>query len=442
MQRALYSWLVVLALVVAGCGGSPALRNPTPSPVPAASVLPGLGIGIGLGPTASGGITALPPAAGQGGAPAWVQPGTRLVFYGRTASIVRSGYTYVEDEGGDWVDPQTGKHYRRTDQGDSPEDMPSSAAQAFTTTDVLAVDASNVVLQNTLYSLDLLANQFTLNPLGGGPTPGAAVDGGWVNPTVLNQAVTSGYQGMQILRGPYVLGGTQYDAVSFISRSEGGAYSASSFDAASGVLLGTTSIVPAAGAPVHGPLDDPQGNVQSTIIRFVGVRQRTIPGLTADAPGWVATTTTLTYQGTYLQVNKEDPSGSSWSWPLAQTVTFGDGGASWRMFTTDTAVTINGSQQSSQAAGVTSGAGLYWYDPASLAGFSVGDILDEDPILSIRTVVAAVDETPSGETVTIASEMNGVSTRLVYSRGNGILLSVEVAQSVTGVTISLQLSNG
>ncbi len=44
--------------------------------------------------------------------------------------------------------------------------------------------------------------------------------------------------------------------------------------------------------------------------------------------------------------------------------------------------------------------------------------------------------------MTIASEMNGVSTRLVYSRGNGILLSVEVAQSVTGVTISLQLSNG
>jgi hypothetical protein len=371
------------------------------------------------------------------GPPDWVQTGVRLSFYGAAASVAQSYYTYEEAPDGEWTDPATGKRYNRTDQDGA--DMPTAAGEAYTQTDVLAIEGDTVVLSTTMYSIDLLSGQLVLNPLGGFTGPGAAVDGAWINPTLLRDLQTSGYAGQQILRGPYAVNGSMFDSVSFVSRAPG-AYQDSTFDAASGVLLKTNSSVEGAGSPVHGPLDEPQGNVQMSYTRLVGVRQLTVPGLGAAVPSWVASTPSLAYTGTCTVVNPMDPS-AIFSWPMQTTVTFDSVGQTWASFTSQSTVNFGGYQQPSESKGVTGATGAYWYDPQTLATFTDGQVLDEDPVTGATVTVESASPAGGG-LVTLTTEMNGGTVRLGYDSASGVLVTFETTQTTTGTTIQLQLAQG
>jgi hypothetical protein len=431
--------LLTVMLVNSGCIGGEA----TPAPVDATPIAAD---GFTGSPEGGGGLA---PAAGQLttgmagdgslGPPGWVQPGMRLTWYGAAASVAQSSYTYVEDENGTWEDPTTGKRYRRTDE--SGEGMPTAAGEAYTETDVIAVEGGDVVLVNTMYSIDLLARQLVLNPLGGGRSPGVLVDGAWVNPDVLASVAATGYEGYQILRGDYTLDGNTYAAVSFVS-SGPGAYQASTFDTASGVLLRTNTSTEGAASPVRGPLDDPQGNVQLSNTRLVGARQRSLPGMTAPVPWWVAPGGQLVYSGSYTATNPLDPSSGPWVFPMESTVTFQDVGTTWATIASRTVTDLGGSPQASEGTSATGPTGLYWYDPASLAAMSPGDLLDEDPVTGARTSVEAVGPGASGTVATILTELNGLTIRTGYDVGTGVLVSLELIQAVTGGTVSLQLASG
>lgn len=433
-RRALAACLVSLSLATSACTG-PVLPLPSSSVAP---LIPGAPAPAATPPGAIG----LPQGIGNAtglGPPAWVQPGTRLTFYGAAASVAQSGYTYVEDENGDWVEPVSGKRYRRTDQGDNPEDMPTAAGEAFTQTDVLAVEGTDVVLATTLYGIDLLARQYTLTPLGGSRQAGTVVDGAWVNPDALRSVLTTGYGDFMVLHGPYVLSGTTYDAISFVAKS-GGAYQSSTYDLGSGALLSTNSSTQGTGSPIRGPNDNPQGNVQLSLTRLVGVRQRSLPGTGAPLPPWVASTPQLTYKGTYTQANPADPGAGTWVYPMQSTITFTEVGSTWAAFTSRTVVDVNGIAQPTDGAGVTGSTGLYWYDPTSLLAMSPGDLVDEDPATGARLSVESVAPAASGTLVTLTTAMNGVTVRAGYDRDRGLLLTLEIVQAVTGGTIQLQLA--
>jgi len=413
-------------------GGGPATLAPASpqvpgAPVPAATpptpaqVAPAIGDEAGLGP------------------PAWVEPGMRLTYYGAAASIAQSYYTYVEDPAGDWEDPATGKRYRRTNEGDDPQDMPTAAGEAFTQTDVLAVEGTDVVVSTTLYSIDLLARQYTLTPMGGSRQAGTVVDGAWVNPDALQQVLATGYGDLLVLHGPYVLGDATYDAISFVAQSQG-AYQSSTYDLASGALLSTNSSTKGADSPVHGPLDNPQGNNQLSLTRLVGVRERVLPGSGAPVPSWVAPGQQLTYSGTYTQVNPLDPTAGPWVYPMQSTISLGEVGPTWAAFTSHTVIDVNGYEQPTEGAGVTGPTGLYWYDPAALAAMSTGDQLDEDPVTGARISVEAVEPGAYGTLVTITTAMDGVTVRTGYDVGSGALFTLEIVQDVTGGTIRLDLA--
>lgn len=437
--RILVSVLVSTALAVSACSaGAP---SPTPlvqAPLPADGSPDGSTPDDAFAPT----VARLPTGvAGDGGLgpPTWVQPGTRLTWYGAAASVAQSYYTYVEDPEGTWEDPTTGKRYRRTDE--SGEDMPTAAGEAYTQTDVLAVEGTDVVLVNNLYSIDLLARQFVLTPLGGARVPGTVVDGAWVNPEALQAVLATGYQGLQILRGDYVLGGNTFPAISFVSNATG-AYQSSTFDMESGVLLATNTSTEGAGSPVRGPLDDPQGNVQLSYTRLADVRQRSVPGLSAPVPWWVATTPQLVYTGSYTATNPMDPQAGPWVYPMETTVSFGEGGQTWATFSSRTVIDLGGSQRPTDAAGVTGPTGLYWYDPSTLATMNPGDLIDEDPVTGARITVESVGPGATATVVSIFTEMNGVTVRLGYDAGTGVLVGLELYQAVTGGTVSLQLASG
>ncbi len=433
--------------VASGCSsGAPGASSNLPGlpGFPGTSAAPAGSAPAGpLGPAVSAPpVLALPsPVVVAGvGPPAWVQPGTRLTWYGAAASVAQSGYTYVEDPEGDWVDPVTNKHYRRTDE--SGEGMPTAAGEAYTQTDVLAVEGAIVVVSTALFSLDLLAHQYTWTPLGGGRMAAAAVDGAWVNPEVLRTIDPASLDGMMVLRGDYVLAGTSYHAISFVA-SGTGSYQSSTYDTASGVLLATNTRTDGAASPIRGPNDNnPAGNVQLSLTRLVGVRQRSLAGTSAAPPGWVAPNTRLAYRGTYTTVNPLDPGAGSWSYPLETDVTVRDVGATWATFASITTIDVNGSRQSSNTTGVTGSTGIYWYDPATLATFGGGQVLDRDPVTGATTTVEAVQPGGSGTVVTLVTACDGVTVRLGYELQGGALVALEIVQSVTGTTVRLQLRGG
>jgi hypothetical protein len=449
-RRALGAFLASVVLATSACTGGGTLPTPVPGGSPAggtpAATLPAPSPAVpgAAAPAATAPIAAqLPPGIADEtslGPPAWVQPGIRLTYYGAAASVAQSSYTYVEDPLGEWEDPATGKRYRRTDQGDDPEDMPTAAGEAFTQTDVLAVEGTDVVVSTTLYSIDLIARQYTLTPMGGSRRPGVVVDGAWVNPEALRQVLTTGYGDLMVLHGPYVLGGTTYDAISFVAQSSG-AYQSSTYDLASGALLSTNSSTKGADSPVHGPFDNPQGNNQLSLTRLAGVRQRSLPGSGAPPPAWVATTPQLAYSGTYTQTNPADSSAGPWVYPMRSTIAFGEIGSTWAAFTSHTVIDVDGYEQPTDGGGVTGSTGLYWYDPATLASMSPGDVLDEDPVTGARISVESVAPGASGPLVTLTTAMDGVTVRAGYDGESGALLALEIAQAVTGSTIRLQLEN-
>jgi hypothetical protein len=427
---------VVLATSACAAGATPSPELETfvpvhgvPGPSPGAEALMPTGVRV---PAVASGDAGLGP-------PAWVQPGMRLTWYGAAASVAQSSYTYVEDPAGTWEDPATGKRYSRTDE--TGDDMPTAAGEAYTETDVIAVEGSDVVLVNNMYSIDLLARQFVLNPLGGGRVPGTVVDGAWVNPVALQSVLATGYEGFQILRGEYVLGDSTYQAISFVSNGAG-AYQASTFDTESGVLLRTNTSTQGAGSPVHGPLDNPQGNVQLSNTRLVGVRQRSLAGMNAPVPWWVAPGVQLVYTGSYTATNPLDPSSGPWVFPMETSVTFDEVGGTWASFSSHTVTDLGGSQQPSDGTSVTGPNGLYWYDPDSLASMYVGEILDEDPVTGAQTSVESFGPGATETVVTIVTAANGVTARLGYDLSTGVLVSLEIVQAVTGGTISLQLASG
>jgi hypothetical protein len=370
---------------------------------------------------------AFPPVAG-GGPPGWVTPGTRLTWYGAAASVQSSNYTYVEDPDGDWEDPVTGKRYRRTDE----DEMPTAAGHGVSQTDVLAIDGDDVILSTSLWAIDIETGQLSLMPLWGGRYPGGAVDGAWVRPDLLEQVASGGTPELQVLRGTYWLGETPVEAVSFLSRTQGD-YASTIFDDASGMLVATTGRYKAAGSPVHGPLDMPEGNVQIMVTRLVDVRERTLPGLGAAAPAWVAPGVQLTYAGDATVSNPFDPNGFSASWPVEMLVTLDEVGDSWATFRSTTATDFDGYIERSEASGATGSTGLYWYDPASLATMAAGTVLDEDPVTMARLTVEAAD----GLSVTLLTEATGVTVRATYEVDSGVLTGLTVEQGAGAATLQL-----
>jgi hypothetical protein len=61
----------------------------------------------------------LVPAAAQAAAPPCIKPGTRLTYFGMTASIPGEYGKLVQDDNGNWIDKITGKRYREEEVGAS-----------------------------------------------------------------------------------------------------------------------------------------------------------------------------------------------------------------------------------------------------------------------------------------------------------------------------------
>lgn len=371
------------------------------------------------------------------GPPQWVQPGLRVTFYQAAASVAQSRFAWVEDPTGPWVEPKTGKRYRRTDE--EGQGVGGGSGDGVSQIDVLAVEGNDVVYSLNLYTIDRSSNALAFLPpvISGGKTVGAAVDGAWIHPSVLAQLQDYNQAGLLVLRGDYALNGVTYKAIGFASASFA-SHMQYTYDTETGLLLSATTSTKGATSPLA-PQGEaaPQGNTQLTITRFAGARQRSLPGINGANPGWLANTRELSYRGNYWQTNPIDPTSMSVNYPLEVNVSLGTGGATWSPYTARAQSQIAGSQPT-ESSGVTGGSGFYWFDTQALASLSPQQQLDRDPLTGETLEVASVD----AGTVTIVSRLPGLETSATYHQSTGVLAGYRFSSSRTGTTIELGLQRG
>lgn len=391
----------------------------------------GPAVAQGAGPGGALDAGALPP-------PSWVQPGARVTFYSAAAAVAQSRYQLIEDPEGPWQDPVTGKHYRNTE--DTGESVGGASGDGVSQVDVVALDGNDVVLSMALYGIDRANGTLAVLPGAGAKVPGGAVDGLWITPQILAQLQTGSLGGLLVLRGDYPINGTNYQAVSIVNPTPG-AYSSQTYDTVSGVLLASTTNTAGSTSPVQLPGQGPtQGASQLTISRFVSIRQMSTPGIGSAAPTWVARTPGLAYVGGYRWTNPVDPSSGSLSYPMTSDVSFATTGPTWATHRLRTQVDLPGGGTPTEATGVSSGTGPYWWDPTALAGLVTGQVLDTDPITTMTVSVTSVGAGPAGPAVTITSRIPGTTGAATYDIATGVLVGqvIDVAGSGASVQLGLQ----
>lgn len=428
---------LLIGLLLAGCAtpipGAPS--GPSASDTGSAGQTPETAEPSGgpLDPTAgqpagSGGEDA---AGDPNGPPTWVEPGMRLTFYAGAASVAQSRFAWVEDPNGPWLDPATGKRYRRTDAPGG-GGAPSASGEGVVQFDVLAVDQDTVTVAQSMFARDFSSGKWLPMSTLGDVVTGGVLDGAWANPALLADLAAAPPDGLQVLFGPYPLGEKTYDAVSFVS-SGTGAYQSYTYDTATGLLLAATTRTDGATSPISTQGESaPKGNTQLTATFFAGARQRAVPGMGGVNPSWVAGTDQIAFRGDYTFVNPVDPASANLTFPMSLTISLQHDGSEYLRYRSAAVVDMPGGQQS-EAAGVTGPTGPHWYDPAALEGLSAGQLLDTDPLTGERTVVAASD----ADSVSISVTMPGLSNLLHYDRATGALLRFVQSQELTGVTMDL-----
>lgn len=391
----------------------------------------GLGLFAAPGAVAQSGVEAFFPDA-QLEPPAWVTPGTRVSFYTAGASIANASKQWEQDPNGAWEDPTTGERYSQID-------TPTASGEGIFQADVVGVAETTVGLQWILHGLDRWAARFFGGLTGGATDPGAAAEEIWVHPDLLARLPETDVGALKILRGPYVLEGTTYQAIA-IANMDPAAYSSWIYDTESGLLLSGTTRTQGRASPVYAEGEDPlPANTQITLIRLLGVRQRDDTALSAAPPAWARPGTQLTWSGTWTFVNPFDPMGAPLVYPASMGVEFGAGGPTWLEYGTQLLVDFSGIPNLTTASGVAGGNGPYWIDPGVLAYAAPGQLIDEDPITGQRVTIEAVGPGPNGEAVTIASAMPGITSRATYDVATGVLLTTTRTEDASGITIDLAL---
>jgi hypothetical protein len=371
--------------------------------------------------------------------------GTRVTWYAAAASVAQSGFSITEDPTcsaggpGCYTDPQTGKFYRKSDEGPDAQGAPTASGDGFSQLDVMAVDGRNVALMSDLYVIDRNFNQLGWTPLGGGTIDGSSLAGSWVAPSELERAAATGVDGVLVLIGEYQFGDRIVPSVSFVTGLGSSNYQSQTFDRETGLLLSSNGSTagPTTQFTVNGQPAPVTGNTQLTMTRLANVRQRNLPGQSAAVPDWVADTTTLSYIGNYNWTNPIDPNSGSIDFPTEHTVNLGQRGSTWTTYTARTFVP--GLFHDTTMPGVAGGVGFYWWDPQALQGMSEGQTLDEDAITNERLFVSYRGPSSNGiEIVVVERLLPGVHTRSTFDM-TGMLVAYEVWHGSIGSTISIEL---
>jgi hypothetical protein len=379
-------------------------------------------------------MLALVPAAAKAGAPACIKPGTRLTYFGRTASIAGEYKRLVQDDNGKWVDRSTGKRYDE-------EDVPSAASEAFSVIQVGYVGGGIAQLCNKLYTLDMGTGKYGF-ALGGGMVghAGCAADY-WICPDVLKQVREVNEKGVRIIRMPYTLNGKTYKAIRFQSEDMAG-YQARVYDLDTGLMIfygSRTQGAQIATPPIGGSgrAGVGQGNTQVVTGWIVEVKDVDVPWKDATPPAWVGQFRQLSYKG--VQTAVVAAAGSKLDRAMTATIMPKARADGWVRFTNHiTLESLPGMRPEEavqeNASGVASIGGL-WISPQALQRLRRGQVIDRNDRVGTTVTVSQAGQGP----VTLSEVGPLHRIDCTYDARTGILSGLTQTQQIGLATMTHSL---
>lgn len=396
--------LVLLLAVIGGVGGVALAQVGIPETCPLLTLLPGA------------------PAFGP---PPVIRTGTRLVYFGMTATVPGVGVELVLDENGNWLNERTGQKYGE-------KEVEGSGGGGFAVLRIGYVDQQVAQLSSTLYGWDIGTGLSSYSASWGMVAHAGCAADYWIHPAALQTLPEANSGTVRVLRMPYRVGETVYDAIR-IQTWTGDGYTAYVYDLASGLMVfygarrgGTAVITPGAG----GRAQVGEGSSQLISMWIVEVRDVAVPWRGYPPPAWVARVETLAYRGTLTATTI---GASTYRTGVEQVVTADARGHEWLHVQT-LAITQNlpgtppSTSSSTGSYGPASIGGL-WIAPQALAGLRAGQVIDHVDAIGATTSVGAV----SGNQVTITETGPLHRIDYVYDVASGILTGYTLSQQV-GIT--------
>jgi len=199
----------------------------------------------------------------------------------------------------------------------------------------------------------------------------------------------------------------------------GTSYSDHVYDAKTGLVIHEASSSQGAPPKLVGPGDFGRGDTTITRNEFVSMRDLSIPWAAEPVPDWVANVGELQYRGSMTSRGPLPTVPNVLALDL-QPVTHGHG---WIEFSVTSSQRTQGAPatppgKTDLAFGRSEIGGL-WIGPQALAQFHPGQVLDEDPVTKMHTVVSRVDNS----SVVISSANAAGQIENQYDKRTGMLIA-------------------
>ena len=379
----------------------------------------------------------LVPAARQAAAPPVIKPGTRLTYFGMTASIPGSYKQLVQDDNGHWVDKNTGRRY-------SEHDIPSASGAGYNVLQVGYVGDGIAQLATKLYTLDTSSNRYIFSVSGGLVGHAGCTADYWIHPNVLGQIQEMNTQGVKILRMPYTVSGKTYKAIRFQTEDATG-YNARVYDLETGLLIYHGSRVQ--GAPVttppiggSGAAGVGQGSTQLVTGWLAEIKDIAVPWKDAPPPQWVGRIRQISFSG--MQTTVVPAAGSRLDRPMSVTFIPKARGLNWIRYTNHgTIQSIQGmppEQAQQEGASGNASIGGIWIPIQALRNLRTQQVIERHDLVGTTTLVSNA----GGGYVTLTE--TGPLHRLdwTYETTTGMLSGVNLTQQIglAQITHTLRLS--
>lgn len=363
-------------------------------------------------------FTLLIPSLRSAGAPYWLKEGVRLNFYTAMSSVPwEREYYYRDDEGG-WVDDQ-GRRYRK-------EDAAGDGGHGITQVNIAYADNSVAVVNCRAYTYTGTWKG-PLVPLqaSGGVLSACQGDDWWVHPKGLAQISVGVHDGTTIARLPYSLNNKTHRAIRFEYKTRESEV-VFVYDEVTGILLHSHTV------------NRSHRRTTISVINFIDWRKVRYPWAGTDAPGWLAGSAGLRYQG---QVVLAIPGVDPFPMPLTVSMQFLQKQARYARLMQRTQLQIPspvpgaGTPEDSEQVAGPSMYGAVWVNPQALRSLRVNQAIDQDNVVNTRVAVTRAD---SGVVqITEVGQMHSITCQ--YDVNTGMLTGVAAVDNHAHRTTNLSL---
>lgn len=253
---------------------------------------------------------------------------------------------------------------------------------------------------------------------------GGRCDVFWLSPEAMQAEATPGDPNLRVSQGPQVVAGQTLDVLTltYEQPQHGGLRLSRVYDTASGILLAMTE-----GTGDRSWVGNATMPSSSSVREFANVREISLPWRPDEPlPANIQGITSLHYQGSRTTTSLIGPPDGGFRIDMDHRYTVQQRSEAWLLLQNQVTITMPGTPPQTGSMPSLLAAGNMFIPPAVLTGLRSGQVLDEHPVLGMRTTV---ESDPSGH-VAIVETAPGINARSIYDRATGLLLAVFVEQQV------------